>query len=194
MRTVIDISKWNKGINFNLLQPNGIYGVIIRIGCGTSQDPMYRIFLSEVKKRKIPWGVYLYSMATTPDKARKEASQLVSMLGRQHPQLGVWLDIEDDSQFKSGMDTTAIASAFIVKCNQLGYNCGIYTSRGKCTNSLKNSIRPNALASYVKYWIAEYNSTCKFKSLFPSRTLTGWQYTDKKYIGTVKTDFSHWYE
>ncbi|WP_329756019.1 GH25 family lysozyme [Allisonella histaminiformans] len=194
MRTVIDISKWNRGINFNLLRPNGIYGVIIRIGCGTNQDPMYKIFLSEVKKRKIPWGVYLYSMATTPDMARKEAGQLVSMLGGQRPQLGVWLDIEDYSQFKPNIDTTAIASAFIVKCNQLGHNCGIYTSRGKCSNSLKNSIRPNALASYVKYWIAEYNSTCRFKSLFPSRTLAGWQYTDKKYIGTVKTDFSHWYE
>ena len=58
MRTVIDISKWNKGINFDLIRPNGIYGVIIRIGCGLKQDPMYKIFLAEVKKRKIPWGVF----------------------------------------------------------------------------------------------------------------------------------------
>nr|WP_302754991.1 GH25 family lysozyme [uncultured Megasphaera sp.] len=122
-----------------------------------------------------------------------EIAQMI-FLGDERPPMGIWYDCEDEDCFADWVDTTALCSAFIVTCNEAGYSAGIYTSSLKCTDYMTNSIRPNLLADYVPYWIADYRGYNGFSQDYPDKHVAGWQYSDSEYIGDTNVDMNEWYE
>lgn len=199
MKNVIDISDWQENLDFDEVVKAGVDGVIIKISEGTMYTKNLWHFVGACKNRSIPIGFYCFSHATTTQEAVDEANEVAYLLSTldiedSDIKLGIWYDVEADEMFESGVDTTAICSAFICALNNLKYtNVGIYTSSLKCTDYMVNSIRPNLLADYVPYWIADYRGYNEFAQNYPNKQCRGWQYDPHGNIGGVEVDLNEWY-
>lgn len=197
---VIDISDWQESLDFDEVIKAGVDGVIIKISEGTMYIDNLWHFVDECKTHELPMGFYCYSHATTTEKAINEAMEVAYLLSTldiedSDIKLGIWYDVEADEMFESGVDTTAICSAFICTLNNLKYtNVGIYTSSLKCTDYMVNSIRPKLLADYVPYWIADYRGYNEFVQNYPDKHCSGWQYNPHGDIGGVEVDLNEWYD
>lgn len=196
---VIDISDHQEKINFDTLIEGGVEGIIIKISEGCSYTDNLWHFVGACKRLNLPFGFYCYSHATTENRAREEANEVVYLLSTMgitsDPALGIWYDVEADEMFAEGIDTTAICSAFICFMNDAGFSkVGIYTSTLKCTDYMVNSIRPRLLANYVPYWIADYRGYNGFAQTYPDKHVSGWQYNAHGFYGGVEVDCNHWYD
>lgn len=164
---VIDISDWQEGINFDDIVNAGVEGVIIKALNGQSPTACVYDFIDECRKRGLPWGVYCYTHAWTPDEARVEAQSMLNLLGGETPALGIWYDIEDDPntlpnpvKWLTGVDDpTGRCSAFISELNAAGQSAGIYAGY----YALRDYIATNELADYVPIWYNQYNTTGSVK-------------------------------
>lgn len=190
---VLDISDWNDHINWSHMIDHGVEGVIVKISEGRTLTSLHGKHIAAAAACGLPWGVYCYTHAQTEERAEEEAQVVMDALealGYGKPELGIWFDVEDPAVLDADMDSlTAICSAFIVACNHNDYSAGIYAS----LSTLESNIRVEALADYVPYWCAQYNSECDFSYDFPLNILKGWQYTDREYIDGAAYDMSEWY-
>jgi len=136
--TGVDISYHNGSIDFESLADDVDF-VIIRCGYGsdyTSQDDSN--FEANVKgcvENNIPFGVYLYSYATTTTKAKSEAAHTTRLLDQLDDwgaelSLPVFYDMEDSSQASLSASTKAsIAKTYCTAVESAGYETGIYASK-----------------------------------------------------------------
>lgn len=195
---VIDISDWQEEINFDDLVAAGVKGVIIKALNGTKPTNCVYDFIAECRQHGLPWGVYCYTHARTPDDARCEAQEMLNLLGGETPPLGIWYDIEDDPKslpspvdWLTGVDDpTGRCSAFISELNAAGQAAGIYAGY----YALRDYIATNELADYVPIWYNQYNATCDYSEVC-RLPLAGWQYTSDDRIDGWDwgLDMNEWY-
>jgi GH25 family lysozyme M1 (1,4-beta-N-acetylmuramidase) len=189
MKDIIDISDWQEGINFDDIVKRDVHGVIIKISEGTAETTNFETFLEECVSHKLPWGVYVFTHAKSPEMAQAEADACITYLGGRVPNLGIWFDVEDKNVLSIG-DVTDICSAFICRLNELGLSAGIYAGY----YTLRDNIRTNDLADYVHYWMPQYDSdSCDFAEVCNGH-LAGWQYTESEQIGDFTVDMNEWYD
>lgn len=188
MAKVIDVSYWQKNIDYGLVKQAGVRGVIVKITEGKEIEETWWGHVADAEKHGLKWGVYCYSHAGTPEEAATEANEVLYLLGNRIPPMGVWFDFESPTCLESN-DPTAVCSAFVNAINVKGIPCGIYAS----LSTLEEVIDVKALADYVPYWVAQYSSRCEFKDDYPHSVLAGWQYSDKQSIGGVNVDMNDWY-
>lgn len=192
MTKVIDVSAWNGTVDWGKCQDKGVKGAILKI---IRKDlALDQQFMSNYKgchKRKIPWGVYNYSYATTAAKAKKDMTLIcdkLDKLDKTHFTLGVWFDLEDKCQATlSKAQIADILNMAQKVVESRGYKFGIYTglafykahideSKVKCKN----------------WWIARYYNgydemrlsttpNAKYKPAVVDN-LMAWQYTSSGVI------------
>lgn len=160
----IDVSKWQGTINFDKLTASKkIDFMIAKSGeyweskKAFQLDSQFERNYSEAKKRKIPFGTYLYSYATSVEKARTEANELVSYLKKTGKtfELPIFFDIEDNTQNSlSKQDKTNICKAFGEIVQNAGYKVGIYSSK----YWLMNQIDLAQIPSSYDIWVASYGT------------------------------------
>lgn len=194
MKKVIDVSYYQRHLDYDAAVAAGIQGVIIKISESTFLEGNWWGHLSNAMERDLPWGVYCYGHAQDARQAQEEANEVLYLLNGRQPPMGIWYDVEDKDMFFQGVDTTTCASAFITHCNANNYGAGIYTSSLKCTDYMLNSLRPRELADYVPWWIADYRGYNGFAQNYPEKHVSGWQYSDHEYIGGVNVDMNEWYD
>ena len=139
----IDVSEHQGKINWEKVKKSGIKYAILRCGYGmdiTSQDDSeFERNIKECEKRKIPYGVYLFSYADTVEKAKSEALHTLRRINGYKPRLGVWYDIEDNKT--SGKVNKQMLSNIIhTYCNiikNLGYRVGVYASVSWLDNKIE---------------------------------------------------------
>lgn len=187
-RKVIDVSFWQRDIDWDAVVAAGVKGVIIKISEGTTPEETYWTHLANAKAHGLSWGVYCYSHATTPEDAAAEANEVLYLLQGEQPPLGIWFDFEAP-ECLDAFDPIGICSRFIVACNERGYAAGIYAS----LSTLIAVLDLNLLADYVPVWCAQYAKRCDFKDYYPGKILAGWQYSDSQYIGDTNVDMNEWY-
>ena len=107
---IYDISNYQKGLDLKELED--LEGVIIRIGWGDDlsdqDDPEAPNFIEQCRELGVPYGLYLFSYATdegkSPDKFIEHRDSEIEHMARwvtdYQPQLGAWLDIENDEPYK----------------------------------------------------------------------------------------------
>lgn len=188
MAKVIDVSYYQKDINYDTAIAQGVRGVIAKISEGQEPEETWWGHVSEADSRGLPWGVYCYSHAMTAQEAQAEANEVLYLLGGRVPPMGVWFDFESRDCLNAE-DPTAVCSAFVNAINAAGIPCGIYASLA----TLEDVIDVASLADYVPYWVAQYNKRCDFTAEFPGHVLAGWQYSDQGYIGDMNVDMNEWY-
>lgn len=159
----IDISVWQKGFNFDKAVAEGVEFVILRGAYHTSKDSCFEDFYKACKARKIPVGVYLYSMAKTVAEAKEEANFLINnVLKGKTFEYPIYMDVEDKTQRALGKTLlTDIVVAFCETLENAGYYTGIYST----ANYLASYMDESRLTPYDK-WIAQWYKTCTYSGNF----------------------------
>ena len=152
----IDISKWQKGFDFDKAKSEGVEFIILRGAYSFSGDSCFEDFYKTCKKKGIPVGVYHYSMAQTVQDAKNEARLMLSILKGKQFEYPIYLDVEDKTQAKLGKSVlTSIIKTYCDTLEKAGYYVGIYS-----TYSYLNSY--TNIAELCKYdkWIAQWHTKC----------------------------------
>lgn len=167
---VVDISTWNKKIDFETLKDN-VDGVIIRCGYGSDiksqDDEWWERNVSECERLGIPYGVYLYSYATSAAMVQSETEHILRLIKGRNLQYPVFIDLEDRSQ-----RPYFNADWFIKMGEQIeaeGFWFGVYANLDWFRNVIGNK-----LDRFVR-WVAQYNSTLDTYGDM-------WQYTSNGYV------------
>lgn len=158
--TGIDVSKYQGQIDWDKVKNDGIDFAIIRIGYGEdyeSQDDSYAIYnMRECTRLNIPFGVYLYSYALTQEQVNSEVAHTLRMIQNYNPVIGVFYDMEDQSQSSTltKNQLNAFANSYMSQIRKAGYAAGLYANKYWLTTYLTN----NNLQEYI-IWIANYGLT-----------------------------------
>ena len=99
-KKVIDVSHHNGTIDWESVKASGIDGAIIRCGFGSDiasqDDTQWERNADECTRLGIPFGVYLYSYATTDSMAKSEAEHVLRLIKGYKLSYPVYYDLEEN--------------------------------------------------------------------------------------------------
>ena len=162
----VDVSKYQKNIDWNQIKKAGVSFVIVRIGyrgygaSGTLVlDPMFEEHFTNVKNAGLKVGVYFFSQATTEEEAKEEAFACAYVLNGRKLDYPIFFDTEASGASNGsgradglGMeDRTKCAIAFCEEVKAQGYKPGVYAS----TLWYRKRVDLNSLKKYT-IWNAHY--------------------------------------
>lgn len=187
-RLGIDVSKWNKEIDWAKVKEAGIEFAIIRCGYrGASSgalvlDPMYKKNIEGAIAAEIPVGVYFFTQALDEVEAVEEASMVISLIEEYDVDYPVFLDSESAggrgrADALDAEERTKIHKAFLETIASAGYETGIYASR----NWLNDELDMTEMSEY-KTWLAEYADIPVYDKYYHM-----WQYTSKGSVDGIET-------
>ncbi len=187
----IDVSHHQGTINWDTVKPQ-IDFAILRCGYGsdmTSQDDrQWKANADACTRLGIPFGVYIYSYATTDAQALSEAEHVLRLVQGYDPTLPIYLDLEDSSILNScsKADILRHTQIFCDKIESAGYEVGVYANYNWWTNYLTASEYDN-----WDRWIARYASATGY-----SKHYSTWQYTSSGSIDGISgnVDLNYRYE
>mgnify|MGYP001047266900 CR=1 FL=1 len=188
-RLGIDVSKWNKEIDWMKVKEAGIEFAIIRCGYrGASSgalvlDPMYKKNIEGAIEADIPVGVYFFTQAIDEVEAVEEASMVISLIEDYDVDYPVFLDSESAggrgrADAMNAEERTKIHKAFLETIASAGYETGIYGSR----NWLNDEVDMTQMSEY-KTWLAEYAEIPVYDKYYHM-----WQYTSKGSVDGIETN------
>ena len=176
----MDISEYQGTINWDTVKNRSdIDFVIIRCSYGSGyKDRKWEYNVKECERLGIPYGVYIYSTATTVLAVEKEAENVKKMLEGHQPTYPVYFDMEENSVLNLGSSTIGkLANTFCSKISGAGYKVGIYASLYWWNSILTDRVFKNE--SWSK-WVAQYSASCQYQSKYDM-----WQYTSMGKIAGV---------
>lgn len=173
----IDVSVWQKDINWLKVKAAGIKGAIIRYADGDTLDSKFDVNMAGAKAAGLHVGCYIFSRAKTAAQAKKEAERLYNAAVKYGPDMPLYIDLE-----AKGLEKTAntVAQAFIKKMDELGGKAGVYANLYWFNNYLAETL---SKYSDRPMWLAQYNDkiTHKYPNLFGM-----WQYSSKGSVSGIK--------
>ena len=176
----IDVSEWQGKINWAQVKTAGVDFAILRCGyASTYPDKQWHNNVQGCLSTGMPFGVYLYSRATSPEEASKEADFVISQLKSEgltgaDLALPVYFDMEDSKMV--GKNYAAIAQAFFDKLTAAGYPVGTYANLSWWNTRLTSPV----FDKYSK-WVAAYNASIGLTYAPMSNFSEGngvWQFSD----------------
>ena len=184
----IDVSKWNKEIDWQAVKEEGIEFAIIRCGYrGAASgalviDPMYEQNIKGAIDAGIPVGVYFFTQAINEVEAVEEASMVINLIEDYDVDYPVFLDSESAggkgrADKLDAEERTKIHETFLETVSAAGYETGIYASK----NWLNDRINMTDLSTY-KTWLAEYADVPSYDEYYHM-----WQYTSKGTVDGIET-------
>lgn len=161
----IDVSKWQKEIDFQKVKQAGATFVMIRVGSQQGiegkyvLDPMFERNVKEALKHGLKVGVYFYSYANSIKEAKKQARWVIKNIREYDVTLPVAFDWECYSSFNemelSIFGLNEVASGFLEEVKKQSYDVMLYGS--------KNYL--NAVWNYHDYdvWLAHYTKKTNYE-------------------------------
>lgn len=188
----IDVSFYNKGINWHAVKAAGIDFAIIRAGGRGWEsgliydDDCFRQNLAGAKAVGIDVGVYFYSTAITAAEAIQEANYVLNCLNGAKLEYPVFFDIEQSGDYPYGRSDRLSKSlrqetvdAFCRTLNDRGYRAGVYSGQ----NFLNNHIDSKTTAPYY-IWLASYTTRNRLPSY--SGHYDMWQFTESAFVNGIR--------
>lgn len=155
----IDISKWQKEIDFKALKNNNVEFIMIKLGGQTKingellLDPNFEKNINRAIQEGFQVGVYFYSYAKNTKDAIKQAKFIMKNIQNYEVNLPIAFDWEnwtEYNKFKISFNSlNNIAQAFIEELEKNDYDTLLYTSE----YYLNEIWFPN---DYNNIWIAKY--------------------------------------
>ena len=153
----IDVSSWQKEIDFSAVKAAGCSFVIMRIAkCydSISEDEYFTRNLQAARDAGLQVGVYLYTTANTREEILEQTAWLESKLGGTPLDFPVVFDWEDFSTFQeyemSIHDLNSLFELFSQEMDRIGYGSILYSSKIFLQDVWENAEhRPVWLAHYV---------------------------------------------
>jgi len=182
----IDVSKWQKEIDWDKVKNEGVDFAIIRCGYRGSvtgslvQDPYFEQNIKGARAAGIKVGVYFFTQAVNEVEAVEEASMVISLVRDYELQYPVFIDTEGAggngrADSLNVEERTAVCEAFCTTVKNAGLEAGVYASR----NWYNNKLTASTLESYA-IWLAEYRSVPLYQGYYQM-----WQYTSKGKINGI---------
>lgn len=183
----IDVSKWNKEIDWDKVKAAGVDYAIIRVGYrGSStgslvEDPYYDTNIRGALASGLKVGVYFFTQAVNEVEAVEEASMVIRLVRDFELTYPVFIDTEGagGNGRADGLDQetrTLVCEAFCRTIQNAGYQAGVYASR----NWLNNNLETARLENY-NIWLAEYRSVPLYQGYYQM-----WQYTSKGKVDGIQ--------
>lgn len=194
MRKGIDISGYNEVTDYSKIKADGVQFAILKIiRKDLLEDKLFMKHLAGCRSVGIPiQGVYNYSYATTPEKARTDALRVIQILQKYNLKCTVYLDVEDNCQKNLGINLINIINTYQSTIESAGYTFGLYTGLSFYNSFLKPFKK---FLNVTNEWIARYPSDKEMPySAMPSMdkkpnigtAIEGWQYTSKAKVNGIK--------
>ena len=184
----IDVSKYNKEIDWEKVADSGVEFAIIRCGYrGSSsgaliEDPMFKTNIKGAREAGLKVGVYFFSQAITEKEAVEEASMVEELCKYEQLDLPVYLDSESAggqgrADHLSKKERTAVCAAFCRTIERAGHSAGVYASK----NWFEQKLNTEELEIY-SLWLAQYTGVPTYGGSYQI-----WQYTSRGTVDGVPT-------
>ncbi len=184
----IDVSKWNKEIDWESVRAAGVDFAIIRCGYRGSktgalvEDPYFKKNVEGAEAAGIKVGIYFFTQATNEIEAVEEASMALMLCRNYKLALPIFIDTEGAGGSGRadglGVDTrTAVCEAFCRTIENSGFNAGVYASK----NWFNNNLSTENLSDYT-IWLAQYSRSATYDGRYDL-----WQYTSAGTIDGIET-------
>ena len=176
----IDVSSYQKTINWELVKDSGVEFAMIRVGYrgyGSGKLDLDDCFLSHMQgalDAGLDVGVYFFSQALTPEEAVEEAEYVLTWIeGYEitYPVVFDWeeVDVPARTDDMNMVMLTSCAEAFCRTIEDAGYDSAVYFNQAYGYQQF-NLV---SLRDY-QFWLAEYAETPSFVYDFEM-----WQYTNE---------------
>lgn len=155
----VDISVWQKRIDFERLKSEGVEFVIARAMYGNAKDTEFESNYSKAKMSRVPIGCYQWGRASNPAQAREEAQILYEecLKGKQF-EYPIYYDVEDSLLMKLGVqELTEVIKAWAEYLEDRGYFVGIYMNQSAFENEVNGKELQNLYSQWRAYWTTENN-------------------------------------
>ena len=134
----VDISRWQKEVDFKKLKENNVEFVILKVG-GQSKingkiklDPNFKTNIENALKENLKVGVYFYSYAKTTKEAKTQANFVIKNIKDYNIELPIAFDWENWTNYNefniSFNSLNNIAKAFNTEIEKNGYKSLLYSS------------------------------------------------------------------
>jgi len=169
----IDISTYQKNVDFNKLKKSGYDFVIIRAGVGryaSQKDDEFENHYKGAKAAGLHVGCYWYSFALTDDTctlsvqdwAKEEAKAFKEVIQGKQFDMPVYYDLEENKAFQKGAySMNLLADTFCRQMESYGYWCGIYGGQYLADYLLTRETR-----SRYAFWLAQYLKNPTYKGQY----------------------------
>lgn len=167
----IDISTFQKNINYSMIKSYGIDFAILRSSLSLQSshkqepDAMLNKHYTGLSALNIPIGYYHYSVAVNKTEAASEAEYMVQCVKNKRADLPLFMDVEDPQLKALGKNRLmSVIQAFKQVIQSHGYTFGLYTGKQFTDGNLIDMtwIRQNN----IPLWYAQYHTsiTSAYKS------------------------------
>lgn len=183
----IDVSKWNREIDWAKVKAAGVDFAIIRCGYRGSvtgslvEDPYFARNIQGAAEAGIKIGLYFFTQAINEVEAVEEASTAIMLCDNYRLNYPIFIDTEGagGNGRADGLDLdmrTRVCEAFCETIESAGYTGGVYASK----NWFNKNIDASKLEKYV-VWLAEYKAAPTYEGEYQI-----WQYSSKGNIDGIE--------
>lgn len=177
----IDVSYYQKNIDWNKVKADGIDFAFIRVGyrgygkTGTlAEDTDFSKNIDGAAAAGLRTGIYIFSQAITENEAIEEAQFILNRIGTHQVNMPLILDYEfagNPGRLGGAKLTKAAATkiclAFCKTIYDAGYTPMVYAN----PDMLNNHLNPDDISPYYPIWLANYTTSTKYTGTF-----SYWQY------------------
>ena len=136
----IDVSRWQGDINWSQVAADDVSFVMLGTRSKGAVDPYFHRNIQQASAAGVKVGVYIYSLAMTPEMAVEEANFVLNLIHDYPVSYPVAFDMEDSTQGTLSKDElAAIANAFCGRISEAGYYPVIYANDNWLANKLDMS-------------------------------------------------------
>ncbi len=158
----IDVSKFNKDIDWEAVKNAGVDFAIIRCAYrgGSSgylvMDPYWEANYEGARKAGVKVGTYFFTQAISEAEAVEEASLVCALISEAGVDYPVFIDSEamgGRADFIETGERTRILSAFVETMQSAGYEAGVYANK----NWFTHKVNVEELPENTCIWLAQYS-------------------------------------
>lgn len=199
----IDVSKYQRNIDWKKVKADGYDFAIIRVGYRSYgsgelfEDSTYKENIEGAIAAGVDVGVYIFSQAITEEEAIEEAQYAISLASGYQMNLPIVMDFEYASTssgeggrlYKAKLskeEATNVCNAFCNAAEAMGYTAMVYANR----SMLNNSVNAADISNKYPIWLANYTSQTTYEGDY-----SYWQYTSQGSVdgisGNVDCNFRY---
>lgn len=176
----IDVSQWQGVIDWEAVKASGVEFAMIHAGYGQNTiDPQWKRNADECTRLGIPFGVYWFSYAYSPERAKNEARACIEAIAPYQLDYPVAFDFEYDSADYIGRKgyrlteklCSDMARAFLAEIEDAGYYPMVYTNADYLARYFDADIETR-----YDIWLAQWPKHPDPAN--PPRTVGIWQYSN----------------
>ena len=155
----VDISGWQKRIDFEKLKTEGVEFVIARAMYGNAKDTEFENNYYKAQMSKMPFGCYQWGRASNPAQAREEAQILYeNCLKGKKFEYPIYYDVEDSILMNLGVqELTEVIKAWAEYLEDRGYFVGVYMNQSAFNNEVNGEELQKLYSQWRAYWTTENN-------------------------------------